>query len=118
METLGNRFLWRVSREGADFTPRQQKVVIIAAYCLPGFNSHSWKKGCGMLPHRTLCVDEGGKNISSIRLPAGVLVSLFPVSTFFSCLFLFEGFRRTRCFSYARIPQALCEAAPPDLHSN
>lgn len=33
----------------SDFTPEQQKVVIIAAYCLcvPGFHFHSWKKVAG-----------------------------------------------------------------------
>lgn len=43
---FGEYVFMACEQAGLDFTPKQQKVVIIAAYCLcvPGFHFHSWKK--------------------------------------------------------------------------
>lgn len=48
METLGNTFLW-LEQTDLDFTPKQQKAVIIAVYylCVPGFHFHRWEKVAG-----------------------------------------------------------------------
>lgn len=106
---FGEYVFMACEQPGLDFTPEQQKVVIIAAHCLcvPGFHFHSWKKVVGFIrPPLPNCIDtlgwccitcfavvwNKGTNISCIRkdcMHAGVLT----VQVFFSvCIFSFSLF--------------------------
>lgn len=59
---FGEYVFMACEQAGLNFTPKQQKVVIIAAYCLcvSGFHFHSWKKVVGFIvcirPSPPVCI--------------------------------------------------------------
>lgn len=48
---FGEYIFMACEQAGSDFTPKQQRVVIVAVYCpcVPGFHFHRWEKVAGFI---------------------------------------------------------------------
>lgn len=139
METLGNTFLWHVSGWAWVFTPKQQRDIIMASYCLcvPRFHFHSWKK-VGVLLQCEVSF------ILYFQTGCSVFVVCVKIRHFTTGRYLRTGvpdyyFFQSICFNPVHVVLLLvpcqsatpdvspplpayhrlwCETIPPDLHSN